>query len=75
MMVFYLILITLFFIGIGFGMKDYKALDLVIEINSLSTPYYSFGITFHGWENGDVEELTIGVVIVNISIVFYKRIL
>lgn len=58
-----------------YGFRGYKGLDFIIEINMFSSPYHHFGVSFFGDEYNDeymVERLDIGLIVINIVLVFYK---
>lgn len=54
------------------GLTNHKSIDLIIEINDLSSPYYKIGISFIKYMEEDFEELTFGALFINIIIRFYK---
>jgi len=68
------ILVVLLGIALVYGMKNVSIVDVLIEINTFSSPYYVFGISFLQMEQENVEQLTIGFVFININILFVKNI-
>lgn len=59
------------------GIIGFIEMDFVIEMKSLSTPYFHIGLSFteHTTEDPDYieQELIIGLFLVNILIIFYKE--
>lgn len=68
------ILVFLLMIGIWYGMQGVEIVDIIIEINKFSTPYYILGISFLQTENENVEQLIIGFVFINFNLFFTKNI-
>lgn len=68
------ILVVLLGIALFYGMKNVHIVDLLIEVNTFSSPYYILGISFLQMEQENVEQLTIGFVFININILFVKNI-
>lgn len=68
-----IILIGLLGIALFYGMKNVHIVDILIEINTFSSPYYVFGISFLQMEQENVEQLTIGFVFINLNILFVKN--
>jgi hypothetical protein len=58
-----------------YGFNKYLNVEVVFEINTLSSPYHQLGISFFGENNRThyVETLAIGLVFINIVIVFFKE--
>jgi len=53
-------------------------LQLIIELNTLSTPYYNVGISFYSEEDDEdssiiIEKVCVGLFFINIIIIFYKK--
>jgi hypothetical protein len=53
-------------------------LQLIIELNTLSTPYYNVGISFYSEEDDEdssivIEKVCIGLFFINLIIIFYKK--
>ena len=69
-----ILLICLIGIGIIYGFINKSSIEVYIEINDFSSPYYVFGISFKEIHTG-IEELLIGGIIINISIRFYKELI
>jgi hypothetical protein len=63
------VVLSLLIIALVIGFNKFIALDVIFEVNDFSTPYYSFGISFIKSEH---QELIIGLVFVNVVLVFYK---
>lgn len=59
------------------GYIEFIEMDFIIEIKSISTPYYHIGLSFIEHTTTDPEyieqELIIGLFLFNIIIVFYKE--
>lgn len=74
-MILLLLLIALLIMSLVYGFKNYLDIDLIFEINMLSSPYYQFGISFFGENNRThhVQTLCIGIIFINVVIVFYKE--
>jgi len=58
----------------------YKSIHLqfIIELNTLSTPYYNVGISFYSEEDDEdssiiIEKVCIGLFFINLIIIFYKK--
>lgn len=68
------ILVVLLGIALVYGMKNVSIVDVLIEINTFSSPYYVFGISFLQMEQENVEQLTIGFVFINLNVLFVKNI-
>ena len=71
-----LVFLALLIISLVYGYRNNLGIDVVFEINQFSSPYHHLGISFFG-EDDDrgylAEKLVIGVVFVNVVIVFYKH--
>ena len=60
-----------------YGFRGYAGLDFIIEINLFQSPYHQFGISFFGEDYNDkfqIEKLSIGLIAINLVLVFYKPI-
>ncbi len=68
-----ILFIILFLIGIYYGTLDSCSISVIIELNSFSSPHYALGISFRSPTKG-IEELYIGMIIVNFRIQFFKEI-
>lgn len=59
------------------GIVDSDDIEIQIELKNLSSPYYKFGLEFVRFELDDEEyieeEFTIGLFIVNLVFIFYKK--
>ena len=64
------IVLSLLAIALVIGVRNFKALEVVLEYNDFSSPYYSFGISFIKNEH---QELYIGLVFINIIFIFHKE--
>ena len=75
MMYLILILLALLIMSLVYGYRNKLAIEIVFEVNMLSSPYHHFGISFFGENNKThyVETLCIGLIFFNIIIVFYKE--
>ena len=58
----------------------YKSIHLqfIIELNTLSTPYYNVGISFYSEEDDEdssiiIEKVCVGLFFINLIIIFYKK--
>jgi hypothetical protein len=63
--------------SICYGMYGNIKVDLLVEINMLDSPYYNLGVFYNRtYEDGIqyIDQLTIGLVLVNLNIIFYKDI-
>ena len=69
-----ILIICLIGIGISYGLRKKSSIEVYVEINDFSLPYYNFGFSFKEVHKG-IEELLIGGIIINISIRFYKEII
>lgn len=71
-----LVILALLIISLVYGFINNLGIDVVFEINQFSSPYHHLGISFFG-EDDDrgylAEKLVIGLVFVNVVIVFYKH--
>lgn len=71
-----LVFLALLIISLVYGYRNNLGIDLIFEINQFSSPYHHLGISFFG-EDDDrgylAEKLVIGMVFVNVVIVFYKH--
>ena len=71
-----LVFLALLIMSLVYGFRKNLGIDLVFEVNQFSSPYHHLGISFFG-EDDDrgflAEKLVIGLVFVNIVIVFYKH--
>ncbi len=59
------------------GMIKVKEIDVFIEVNTFSSPYYHLGIFYEYKELRDgsrVDQLTIGLIFININVWFIKDI-
>lgn len=74
MMILSVILTLLWVIAVVYGMKNVAIVDILIEVNTFTSPYYVFGISFLQMEQENVEQLTIGFVFINFNVLFVKNI-
>jgi hypothetical protein len=75
MIILTIITASLLAIAAGYGLYQRLGTAILFEINMLTSPYYHFGISFFGEphsRNIIAEKLIIGLVFVNLVIVFYK---
>ena len=71
-----LVILALLIISLVYGFINNLGIDLVFEVNQFSSPYHHLGISFFGEDDERgflAEKLVIGMVFVNIVIVFYKH--
>lgn len=73
-----LLVLGLLLIGsIVIGYIEFIYMDFIVEIKSISTPYYHIGLSFTEHTTTDPEyieqELIIGLFFVNILVIFYKE--
>lgn len=71
-----LILLALLIMSLVYGFRKHLGIDLIFEVNQFSSPYHHFGISFFGEDDERgylAEKLVIGLVFVNVVIVFYKH--
>lgn len=76
MMILGIIVGGLLAIAASYGLYQRLGTAVLFEINMLSSPYYHFGISFfgeHHSKNIIQEKLIIGLVFINLVIVFYKE--
>jgi hypothetical protein len=70
------VFLALLIIALVYGFIKNVGIDVVFEINQFSSPYHHLGISFFG-EDDDrgylAEKLVIGLVFINVIIVFYKH--
>ena len=70
------VFLSLLVIALVYGFIKNVGIDVVFEINQFSSPYHHLGISFFG-EDDDrgylAEKLVIGLVFINVIIVFYKH--
>jgi hypothetical protein len=70
------VFLSLLVIALVYGFIKNVGIDLVFEINQFSSPYHHLGISFFGEDDERgflAEKLVIGMVFINIIIVFYKH--
>ena len=76
-MVTLIVLIVLLVTSLVVGFSGFLEIDFIIEVKRLSNPYYSIGMSFNEVpsqeEHVDVEELIIGLFLINIVLIFYKE--
>ena len=71
-----LVFLALLIMSLVYGYRKHLGIDLVFEVNQFSSPYHHLGISFFGEDDPRgflAEKLVIGMVFVNIVIVFYKH--
>ena len=71
-----LVFLALLIMSLVYGYRKNVGIDLVFEINTFSSPYHHLGISFFGEDDERgylAEKLVIGMVFVNVVIVFYKH--
>jgi len=71
-----LVFLALLIMSLVYGFIKNVGIDLVFEINTFSSPYHHLGISFFGEDDERgylAEKLVIGMVFVNVVIVFYKH--
>jgi hypothetical protein len=70
------VFLSLLVIALIYGFIKNVGIDVVFEINQFSSPYHHLGISFFGEDDERgflAEKLVIGMVFVNVVIVFYKH--
>ena len=70
------VFLALLVIALVYGFIKNVGIDLVFEINQFSSPYHHLGISFFGEDDERgylAEKLVIGLVFINVIIVFYKH--
>lgn len=74
-MILALLLLALLTMSLVYGFRKHLGIDLVFEINMFSSPYHHFGISFFGEDTDThlVETLCIGMIFINVILVFYKK--
>jgi len=74
MMLWFVLLIVI--TSIIVGMIGFIEVELMIEFKSLNNPYFKLGVSFNEYPTEDPgfieQELTIGLFLINIVVVFYK---
>jgi hypothetical protein len=75
MLIIGILIVVLVIISLIYGYSDVVNIQVIIEVNDLSTPYHHLGVSFFGeYENEQlVEQLIIGMIFFNVVIVFYKQ--
>jgi len=75
MIILAIITASLLAIAAGYGLYQRLGTAVVVEVNMFSSPYYHFGISFIGEPHSKnilQEKLIIGLVFINLVIIFYK---
>jgi hypothetical protein len=70
------VFLALLVIALVYGFIKNVGIDVVFEINQFSSPYHHLGISFFGEDDERgylAEKLVIGLVFINVIIVFYKH--
>jgi hypothetical protein len=70
------VFLSLLVIALVYGFIKNVGIDLVLEVNQFSSPYHHLGISFFGEDDERgylAEKLVIGLVFINVIIVFYKH--
>ena len=70
------VFLSLLVIALVYGFIKNVGIDIVFEINQFSSPYHHLGISFFGEDDERgflAEKLVIGLVFINVIIVFYKH--
>ena len=74
-MIWIITLVFLIVLALIMGFKGCHEVTMAIEINTFQSPFYKIGIFSdrHSLEDGSVEdEIVIGLLFVNIMVVFWK---
>lgn len=69
------VMLLLVVISVSYGLHRNIRMEIMIEINMLNTPYYNLGISYNRvYEDEEqyIDELTIGLVLINFNVLFYK---
>lgn len=70
------VFLALLVIALVYGFIKNVGIDVVFEVNQFSSPYHHLGISFFGEDDERgylAEKLVIGLVFINVIIVFYKH--
>ena len=71
------VMLILIVSSICYGMYGNMKVEILVEINMLDSPYYNLGVSYdRTYEDGIryTDQLTIGLVLVNFNVFFYKDI-
>lgn len=72
-MVIGILIVVLVIISLIYGYSDVVNVQVIVEVNDLSTPYYRLGVSFFKENKELTEQLIIGMIFFNVVIVFYKQ--
>lgn len=73
MVVLLVAVLILLILGVLRGIQDVNQVDVLIEVNTFKEFYFLLGVFFEPLpDNEKGEQLTIGLVFININILFYK---
>ena len=66
---------SLYIMSFVYGIINHIGMDILFEVNAFTSPYHHLGISFFLEDDEEYlkETLIIGMVFVNLIIVFYKR--
>jgi hypothetical protein len=73
MMVIGILIVVLVIMSLIYGCSDVVNIQVMIEVNDLSTPYYRLGVSFFKENKELTEQLIIGMIFFNVVIVFFKQ--
>lgn len=72
-MVIGILIVVLVIMSLIYGCSDVVNIQVMIEVNDLSTPYYRLGVSFFKENKELTEQLIIGMIFFNVVIVFFKQ--
>ena len=69
-----IVCLVLVLVSVIVGISNLLFVEIFIDLNILSTPYFNFGVSFNAYEDGihTIQSLVIGLFFVDVSIDFYK---
>jgi hypothetical protein len=73
MLIIGILIVVLVIMSLTYGYNDVVNIQVMIEVNDLSTPYYRLGVSFFKKNKELTEQLIIGMIFFNVVIVFYKQ--
>ena len=73
MLIIGILIVVLVIMSLIYGYNDVVNIQVIIEVNDLSTPYYRLGVSFFKENKELTEQLIIGMIFFNVVIVFYKQ--
>jgi hypothetical protein len=73
MMVIGILIVALVIMSLIYGCSNVVKVQVIIEVNDLSAPYYRLGVSFFKEDKELTEQLIIGMIFFNVVIVFFKQ--